>query len=204
MKEINNFIIKEEAKYLISMIDRYAERSMVVGAGKEKNTYSAARTSYTANLIANDPTVESLHKKIAKYLGVSLNKGESLQGQRYETGQYFKDHVDYFKGNDYDKNCLSSGNRTFTFMLYLNDDFEGGTTTFTHLNKEIKPEACKALMWNNLQQGHPNEYMMHSGTEVTKGTKYIITSWWRENIWNSADDAKEYEKKLKSSQLSII
>ena len=204
MKEINDFIRPEEAKYLMSMIDRYANRSMVVSQGKEMNQYSSCRTSYTANLVANDPTVESLHKKIASYLGVSINKGESLQGQRYETGQYFNSHVDYFKGSDYDKNCLSSGNRTHTFMLYLNDNFKGGTTTFKHLNKEIKPKSCKALTWNNLQQGHPNEYMMHSGTEVTEGTKYIITSWWRENIWNASDDAKEYEKKLKSSQLSII
>ena len=68
MKEIKDFITKEESKYLMNMIDQHANRSMVVGSGKEMNEYNDARTSYTANLIANDPTVESLHKKIAKYL----------------------------------------------------------------------------------------------------------------------------------------
>jgi prolyl 4-hydroxylase len=204
MKEIKDFINPSEATYLIKMIDQYAEKSMVVGRGLENNVISKERTSYTANLIANDPTIQSLHKKIAKYLGVSLNKGESLQGQRYEKGQYFRDHVDYFTNTDYDKNCLSSGNRTFTFMLYLNDNYKGGYTNFKHLKKSIKPEACKGIVWNNLQNGHPNEYMMHSGMEVLEGTKYIITSWWRENAWIPGEDQKEYQKKLKSSQLSII
>ena len=204
MKEIKDFITKEESKYLMNMIDQHANRSMVVGSGKEMNEYNDARTSYTANLIANDPTVESLHKKIAKYLGQPLKKGESLQGQRYEVGQYFNDHVDYFSGDQYDKNCLSSGNRTWTFMLYLNDDFEGGATHFRHLNKRITPESCKAVVWNNLQNGYPNEYMLHCGLVVRRGTKYIITSWWRENVWNGGEDAKEYQKKLKSNELSII
>lgn len=204
MKEIKNFIDPNEAKYLIRMIDKYANKSMVVGVGKEMNEYSLSRTSYTANLVANDPTVESIHRKIAKYLGLNIKKGESLQGQRYEAGQYFRNHQDYFKGDSYDRNCLSSGNRTYTFMLYLNDNFEGGNTDFPHLKKSIKPEQGKALVWNNLQHGHTNEYMTHGGSNVIRGTKYIITSWWRENIWDARGDQKEYEKLLKSSQLSII
>ena len=204
MKEIKNFINKTETEYLIRMIDKYASKSMVVGTPKEKNKYSLSRTSYTANLIHNDPTVQTIHKRISKYLGINLKKGESLQGQRYEAGQYFKDHQDYFIGEHYNMNCLASGNRTYTFMLYLNDNFEGGSTNFPHLNKEIKAETGKALVWNNLQHGIPNEYMTHSGTEVISGTKYIITSWWRENQWDGGQDIKEYEKKLKSNQLSII
>ena len=139
MKEIENFITREEAKYLMNMIDKYANKSMVVSRGKQMNEFNEARTSYTSNLIANDPTVETLHKRIAKYLGQPLHKGESLQGQRYEKGQYFRTHKDYFEGDTYDKNCLSSGNRTYTFMLYLNDNFDGGTTNFPYLKKEIKP-----------------------------------------------------------------
>ena len=204
MNEIKNFLSNNESEYLIRMIDKYAAKSMVVGAGEKMNEYNLSRTSYTANLVANDPTVESLHKRIAKYLGLNIKKGESLQGQRYEAGQYFRDHQDYFKGDSYQRNCLSSGNRTYTFMLYLNHNFEGGSTNFPHLKKEIKPEQGKAVVWNNLQHGHINEYMTHGGTEVTYGTKYIITSWWRENQWDGAGDQKEYEKKLKSKQLSII
>ena len=76
--------------------------------------------------------------------------------------------------------------------------------TFHILKKIIKPKACKGIVWNNLQHGYPNEYMKHSGEDVTNGTKYIITSWWRENVWDPTGDNKEYEKKLKSNQLSII
>ena len=67
MKEIKNFINKTETEYLIRMIDKYASKSMVVGTPKEKNKYSLSRTSYTANLIHNDPTVQTIHKRISKY-----------------------------------------------------------------------------------------------------------------------------------------
>lgn len=204
MKEIDNFISLEESKYLINMINKYATKSMVVGNGQKYTDYSSQRTSYTSNLVSDDPTVESIQLRIARYLGIPVTKGEALQGQRYEKGQFFKPHVDYFSKDSYDKNCLASGNRTFTFMLYLNDDFTGGITKFPHINLEIQPKKCKGVVWNNLQNGVINEYMQHSGEEVTNGVKYIITSWWRENIWNNSEDQKEYEKKLKSSQLSII
>tara|TARA_B100000029_G_C17414357_1_gene901926 strand:- start:542 stop:1075 length:534 start_codon:yes stop_codon:yes gene_type:complete len=177
---------------------------MVCSKDSTMNEYSEERTSSTSNLTANNMVVKRLHKKIAKYLGVDLKKGEALQGQRYEVGEYFNDHTDYFTPETYKQNCLVSGQRTFTFMLYLNDDFEGGTTSFKFLNKEFKPEACKAVVWNNLEYGQPNKYMTHCGNEVTKGKKYIITSWWRENEWQSGVDYKEYMTTVKNVQLSII
>jgi len=47
---------------------------------------------------------------------------------------FFKPHNDYFSGSAYDKHCLQSGNRTFTLMIYLNDDFEGGGTNFPNMD----------------------------------------------------------------------
>ena len=204
IKEVENFIDKAEADHLMYLIDKFAHKSTVAGYKNQYSKLDNARTSYSATLDSKNPTIKKIHQRIAKYLGVPISKGEVLQGQRYEAGQYFKEHPDYFLGEHYDMNCLASGNRTYTFMLYLNDDFTGGTTNFRHLKMEIKPKKHKAIVWNNLYKGKPDDYKLHSGEEVKSGTKYIITSWWRENNWNGSDDYKEYQKKLKSNQLSII
>jgi prolyl 4-hydroxylase len=204
IKEIENFIDKAEADHLVYLIDKFAHKSTVVGNGQQHNKFDTARTSYSATLDSKNPTIKRIHQRIARYLGVPITKGEVLQGQRYQKGQYFREHPDYFTGEHYDMNCLASGNRTYTFMLYLNDDFKGGTTNFKHLKREIKPQAYKAVVWNNLHMGKPDPYKLHSGEEVLEGTKYIVTSWWRENNWNGSDDYKEYKKKLNSNQLSII
>ena len=66
-------------------------------------------------------------------------------------------------------------------MLYLNDDFEGGGTDFPNLGKTVKPEKGKAVFWRNMDDnGNGISDVMHEGMDVTKGTKYIVTSWWRE------------------------
>ena len=45
-------------------------------------------------------------------------------------------------------------------------------------------ERGKLLVWNNNSpDGRPNEATMHAGTPVIKGTKYIITKWYRSRKW---------------------
>jgi len=189
VKEIKGFLSKNECQALVKMIEANNVRSSVVVGGTDRSGVSETRTSSTSNLAPNNLVVKSIHQKIADNLGLNIKKGEDLQGQKYEPGQYFKEHNDYFSGDAYDKHCLSSGNRTFTFMIYLNEDFEGGGTYFPKLEKTIKPELGKAVVWQNTIDGQPQPDTMHEGTTITKGVKYIITSWWRENDWNGAEDA---------------
>ena len=189
VKEIKGFLSKNECQALVEMIEANNVRSSVVVGGTDRSGVSETRTSSTSNLAPNNLVVKSIHQKIADNLGLNIKKGEDLQGQKYEPGQYFKEHNDYFSGDAYDKHCLSSGNRTFTFMIYLNEDFEGGGTYFPKLEKTIKPELGKAVVWQNTIDGQPQPDTMHEGTTITKGVKYIITSWWRENDWNGAEDA---------------
>ncbi len=181
IKEIENFIDKSEADYLMDLIDKFAYKSTVAGSGDQRNKTNTARTSCSAMLDSKNPVVKKIHRRIAKYLNVPISKGEILQGQRYEAGQYFKEHYDCFTGENYNENCLKSGNRTHTFMFYLNDDFTGGTTNFKNLKTEIHPKKYKAITWNNLRKGKPDSSKIHSGEKVKLGKKYIVTSWWREN-----------------------
>jgi hypothetical protein len=49
-------------------------------------------------------------------------------------------------------------------MMYLNDNFEGGETTFREL--KIRPRQGMALLFLH------NLY--HEGTQVTRGVKYVL------------------------------
>ena len=56
-------------------------------------------------------------------------------------------------------------------LTYLNDDFEGGKTTFNHYDLDVKPVTGRTLIW-------PAEWThAHHGQIITKGSKYIITGW---------------------------
>lgn len=144
------------------------------------------RTSETCDLPDDDPHVRALEARFAALSGLDPAYGEPIQGQRYAVGQEFKPHTDYFDpyGADYGRFCALSGQRTWTFMIYLNDVAAGGATRFRHLDKMFQPERGKLLFWNNrLAGGAVNPATLHHGMKVRKGVKYVITKWYREQVW---------------------
>jgi prolyl 4-hydroxylase len=123
-----------------------------------------------------------------------------MQGQLYEEGQQFKHHQDYFWGDSYNNFCLHSGQRTYTFMIYLNDVEEGGGTDFFHLGKTFIPKRKMAVAWKNSNgQGTENEAAMHAGLPVIKGIKMVITQWFREKAYNPYKDQEEAQKYHKNN-----
>jgi len=202
MQYINNFISVEDSQYIINLINQNHTRSSVVEGVSDRTAISDYRTSSTSNLDMNDPVISKINNKIAALLNLDVNKGEAIQGQMYEVGQYFKPHHDYFTGAGYDMHCKASGNRTHTLMVYLNQEFEGGGTNFPKLNQIVLPETGKALWWENMINGELQESSLHEGMPVTAGKKYIITSWWREKSWDGAGDEKQYSN-LKSKIVKV-
>ena len=118
--------------------------------------------------------------------GIDPAHGEPVQGQRYEVGQEFKAHTDYFEpgGQDFVKYCSVAGQRTWTFMIYLNEVEAGGATRFKVVDKLFRPETGKLVCWNNHRpDGSLNAATLHHGMKVRKGVKYVITKWYRERPW---------------------
>lgn len=144
---------------------------------------AAFRTSETCDLDGRDPVVAAVDHAIAALLDIPLDRAEPIQGQRYAPGQEFKPHTDTFEPAkaDYFVHCADTGNRSWTAMVYLNVPDEGGATRFKTIGKTIQPETGKLLTWNNLRpDGRPNPATLHQGMKVRRGTKYIVTKWFRE------------------------
>ena len=141
------------------------------------------RTSETCDLDQQDPLVAMVDAAISALLGIPLDRAEPIQGQRYAPGQEFKPHTDTFEPAkaDYYVHCADTGNRSWTAMIYLNQPEEGGATRFRAIAKTIQPETGKLLAWNNLlPDGRPNPATLHQGMKVRRGTKYVVTKWFRE------------------------
>jgi hypothetical protein len=74
------------------------------------------------------------------------------------------------------------GHRLYTFLIYLNDDFEGGGTDFPRMNLCIKPKKGKAILFQNIDERFdliPES--LHAGCPVTSGTKWVANKWIR--VW---------------------
>lgn len=132
-----------------------------------------------ARVIVDDPELATAWYERAKGLLIEDWFDWKLQGlnerfrfYRYDVGQRFAPHTDgYFE--------RSNGERShFTFMVYLNDGFEGGATTFHQSRPSllVTPERGKALVFYHRQ--------LHEGMPVVRGRKYVLRTdvMYRRNI----------------------
>lgn len=91
---------------------------------------------------------------------VGLN--ERFRFYRYDVGQRFAPHTDGY----YERN---TGERShFSFMVSLNEGFEGGATAFHQSRPSllVTPEQGKALVFYHRQ--------LHEGMPVVRGRKYVL------------------------------
>jgi prolyl 4-hydroxylase len=178
---LDDFLSAAECDAIVAIANRQLRPSTVTVENGDKYF----RTSRTCDLsLLKQPAVVALDLKIAKTLGIRPEYSEGIQAQRYDVGQEFKQHTDYFEpGTDeYTRFAAARGNRTWTFMVYLNEGMEGGGTRFFAIDRTFKPKKGQAVIWNNLyRDGTPNHDTLHSGEPVTSGHKIIITKWFREN-----------------------
>lgn len=180
--QCRDFLPDELCEQLIALIEKGRRPSTIADANGDRYF----RTSETCDLDTANPAVARLEAMLAELSGIDSAFGEPIQGQRYAVGQEFKPHTDYFApdGADFAKFCSVSGQRTWTFMIYLNDVEAGGATRFKVIGKTFQPEAGKLLCWNNRRpDGSVNPNTLHHGMKVRKGLKYVITKWYREREW---------------------
>jgi len=176
---VRDFLDQERCAALCGLIDARRRPSEI----SDDLGHEAFRTSETCDLDRAEPLVAEVDAMLCDLLGIDPACSEAIQGQRYAAGQEFKPHTDTFNpgGADFFQHCAHQGQRTWTAMLYLNQPEEGGATRFKAIGKTIQPETGKLVAWNNLgPDGRPNNATLHQGMKVRRGTKYIITKWFRE------------------------
>lgn len=200
---IPQFLTNEECDQIVALTEKGSARSSVAGTGAEAIKYDEGRTSSTAVLLETDPIVATVNNRMYTELGIEGKFSEPTQGQIYEVGQEFRHHQDAFGKEAYHNHCLSSGQRTWTFMIYLNDVEEGGETDFPTLQKTFQPTKGTAVVWKNSNgTGTENSAALHAGLPVKRGKKVIITKWFRENVFNSSEDARLAKEYLEMTQPS--
>ena len=179
---VANYFTPAECSRLRGLIDATAEPSKLFDNPYE----SGFRTSYSGNLSRQDPFVLMIERRIDDLLGMPSENAETVQGQRYSPGQEFKPHQDYFHTTQgyWPEVRKRGGQRSWTAMAFLNQVEDGGATEFPKLELSIPPQQGALLIWNNMHpDGSPNPATLHAGRPVIKGTKYIITKWYRARKW---------------------
>ncbi|WP_293880293.1 2OG-Fe(II) oxygenase [Sphingomonas sp.] len=177
-----NFLTLEECGGLVAMIDADRKPSALLSQTDD----AEFRTSESCDLDRWNPFVEMIDRRICALMGMKPKQGETMQGQRYDVGQQFKAHHDYFHvGEDYwiDQK-KRGGQRSWTAMIYLDEPESGGETWFSAAGLRVSPRTGMLLAWNNTdRQGAVNAQALHESLPVMAGLKNVVTKWFRERYW---------------------
>lgn len=126
-----------------------------------------------------------LQSLVEEITGLPAANQESIQILRYEVGQEYKDHHDYWHpGTDYyEEQMARGGQRIWSILVYLNEVEEGGGTAFPELEIEVIPERGKLLAWKNVTEQGLNYDSLHIGLPVEQGVKWVAVTWVREQAF---------------------
>lgn len=146
--------------------------------GSVYNDHRTSSTNYIYENLKFYDFVAYTKAKISNTLKIRTQRFEWLQTQKYEVGQQYKHHHDFFYSGP-----ETTNNRVGTFMIYLNDDFKGGGTTFHYLTLTVLPKTGRAVFFQYNYDHDTNLLTEHSGLPIIEGEKHVVTAWFRRENW---------------------
>ncbi|CAK8671019.1 unnamed protein product [Clavelina lepadiformis] len=152
-------------------------RSTVNNPDTGKLEHAKYRVAKSAWLEDSDADViGQVSRRIVDLTGLSLDSAEMLQVANYGVGGQYEPHYDFFgKHVAIDEN---SGNRIATFLIYLSDVTNGGSTVFLEPKVGVRPIRGSAAFWYNLDPaGVPDRRTRHAACPVLTGVKWVANKW---------------------------
>jgi hypothetical protein len=190
--EIPNFVDDETAKNMIAYFESKAEMW----------GHIAFYGSSGMGIMPDDPDLDNFNlprnffEKIKDKYQESVEfvfgrevKPNTSHAQKWMVGGFAAPHSD---NSDFDGVPNSFQINKYVGILYLNNDYEGGTLYFPDHEIEFKPRANSFIVFPG---GVEN---VHGVSEITSGTRYTMVSFWdyKESEY-SEETLAEFEEELK-------
>lgn len=163
----SNFLSQDECDYIRKRASSKMQPSTI---SEDKNIDVSVRKSDTAWLSLNDPVVRRVAERCIAMTDRPLVNCEKLQVLRYKEGGFYRPHQDVITGHP--------NKRMYTFILALNDGYEGGSTAFPNIHRMYKLKKGDVLFFDTLDNYEmATSKALHSGTKVLSGEKWIANLW---------------------------
>ena len=160
---VEDFLTKAECLHYLALSEGLGYEPAKVGTASGARLIPGIRNNNRA-FYRSEELAATLWEKARPFVPARLNNSVAIgfnelwRFYRYQRGHQFRGH--------YDQSYLRSDTEAslYTFMVYLNDNFAGGDTTFRGLR--IRPRQGMALIFRHS--------LYHEGSAVTQGVKYVL------------------------------
>jgi len=170
-----DFITSEQCKQFIAKSETTGFDEAAINVGGHQEVFKQVRNN--ERILFDDLALaESLFIQLKPYIPEQIEDwrvsglNERFRFYRYDKYQFFRWHKDgVYKRSEHEESKL-------TFMIYLNDEFDGGSTDFKCTEKvegsksyeeyRVWPKSGMALLFYHK--------LLHQGAPITHGRKYIL------------------------------
>lgn len=179
------FMSADECAWMIGLGRPKLQAASVYGVGDLGSEGVSARTNTTAPLLFLDIDIVCvfLAARIAHSVGLPSAHFEPPAVLHYSPGEQFRPHFDFLNAAIPAQlvEIQRGGQRLATFLVYLNEGYDGGETAFPRLDYAFKGKTGDALVFANVSpSGEPDPRTMHAGTPTTRGEKWLLSQWIRD------------------------
>lgn len=184
VKAFSDLLPPAVCRWLIRLSQERLKPALVYDAENRRNYKSQTRTNSIAefNLVENHLLHFLIQQKMSEACGIPMVQMEGTAILNYKPGEEISDHYDFVNPGlpNYEQEIRDNGQRIITFLIYLNDDYEGGETAFPELGLSHKGRTGEGMFFvNALPDGSSDLRTKHAGRPPSSGEKWIVSQFIR-------------------------
>ena len=181
---IERFATEEECRWLVARADGGGLQRAKVYRGSSTAQVAETRTNreMSFTIFNADVVLSLIRDRIAAATGAQVSHFEIAKLLHYSPGEQFALHADFIEAKtpELARELAQRGQRAATFLVYLNDGYEGGATQFPRLSWQYRGGRGDALLFSNVDpSGAPDYDTVHAGMPPTAGEKWVLSQWIR-------------------------
>ncbi|HTT97325.1 MAG TPA: 2OG-Fe(II) oxygenase [Rhizomicrobium sp.] len=147
--------------------------------GTSRVLESRTCSDFVFDIVAGGVVMLLLRIKIAGIAEIPVPHMEPPQIFHYALGQEIRAHYDFLRDGEkpYGRDGTYAGDRLATFLLYLNDDYDGGDLEFPKASFRYRGRTGDGIFFGSQRGGKPDPMSLHAALPIRRGEKFILSQW---------------------------
>ncbi len=179
-----NFVTDEVCAWLIECARPNLKRALIYDpvGGKDKTDEMRTNSAAGFDLVQADVVQALVQTRMSVTAGIPVTHLEGPTVLHYAPGEQITNHYDFVNPRiaNYAEEIAQRGQRIATFLVYLNDDYEGGETDFPDLGLRYHGAKRGGILFTNaLPNGDADLRMVHAGRPPRDREKWLMSQFIR-------------------------
>jgi predicted 2-oxoglutarate/Fe(II)-dependent dioxygenase YbiX len=176
---VENFASPALCDWMVSRARGKLKPAMLFDGKEAKLNANRTNSDFVFDIVESGVVMLLVRFRVSAVTQLPIPNMEPPQIFHYALGQEIGAHYDFlFDGtHGYGRTGSYQGDRLATFLLYLNDDYEGGELEFPKVKFRYRGRKGDGIFFASQVSGKPDKMSLHAALPVTGGEKWILSQW---------------------------